>query len=68
MDQQPVGGIIAVLRRSTRRLGAVTVSFTAAVAQELAGEGETHRHIARRLGVSHQRVTTLLRGSRSDPS
>lgn len=67
MDQQPVPAIIVLLRRSTRLLATVTVTFTAALARELAGEGETHRQIARRLGVSHQRVTTLLRGSRSHP-
>jgi hypothetical protein len=60
LDGEPVPGIMQRLRSSARRLAEATGRFALALASGLHREGESHRGIARRLGVSHQRVTTLL--------
>lgn len=67
VDHEDAGGVFGLLRRSGRRLGAASAKFTRAIARELHADGESYRKIARRLGVSHQRVSAMLndRGSRS---
>jgi hypothetical protein len=61
LDRQPSPTVVELLRRSRRHLQSVATAFTTALARELGAEGATRRQIARRLGVSHQRVTALLR-------
>ena len=60
LDGEPVPGIVQRLRSSAQRLAEATARFRLTVAANLRREGESHRSIARRLGVSHQRVTTML--------
>ena len=60
LDQQGSPGLVELLRRSGRHLRAVTAKFTHVIASELRAEGESHRKIAQRLGVTHQRVSALL--------
>jgi hypothetical protein len=62
LDREPAPGLVALLRRSGRRVGEATASFTRRLALGLTEEGETRRHIGRRLGVTHQRVTAMLDG------
>ena len=64
MERQASPGIVERLRESRRLLAAATASLTSALASALTGEGETRRQIAGRLGVTHQRVTALLRHAR----
>lgn len=60
LDGEHVPGFVSRLRGSAQRLAETAGRFMAAVAVGLHREGESHRAIARRLGVSHQRVTTML--------
>ncbi len=64
LDRQPSPGIVELLRTSRRHLSVVTASLTSTLASALTREGETRRQIARRPGVTHQRVTAVLRGGR----
>lgn len=59
-EADEAAGLVHLLRRSARRLAGVTADFTHAIARGLSSEGESRRQIARRLGVSHQRVTAML--------
>ena len=59
-DRQPSPGLLVRLRAGSRRLAEATSRLSRAAAKGLAEEGESRRAIARRLGVSHQRVTSLL--------
>ncbi|HET6964865.1 MAG TPA: hypothetical protein VFH58_08835 [Acidimicrobiales bacterium] len=69
LDRQHSPGIVELLRTSRRHLSTATASLTSALAQALSSEGQTRRQIARHLGVTHQRVTAVLRhGRRSDGS
>ena len=65
LDEESAPGIVELLRRSGKRLAGATASLTRALARELGNEGESRRQIARRLGVSHQRVTAMLNHHRS---
>jgi hypothetical protein len=65
LDREPFSGLVSRLRSSTQRLAQTTGRFVVAVAAGLQREGESHRSIARRLGVSHQRVTTMLNDRRN---
>lgn len=56
--------MIDLLRRSTRRLTDATGRFSKLLAGGLASEGASRRQIAGRLGVSHQRITAMLKGER----
>ena len=60
LDAEPVPGLVQRLRGGAQRLADVAARFRLALAQGMHREGESHRAIAGRLGVSHQRVTTLL--------
>ena len=61
LDRAPEGGPLARMRRSrdllSRSLGRLTHLF----ASGLAHEGASRRAIAQRLGVTHQRITAILR-------
>jgi hypothetical protein len=59
-DEQPVH-ILERARASSKRLVGLTGHLGLTIARALAGEGESRRRIASRLGVSHQRVTAMLR-------
>lgn len=61
LDRERAAGVVEVLRRSAHRLRAVSTALMALLARGLASEGESRRRIAGRLGVSHQRITSMLR-------
>ncbi len=68
LDHQPSPGLLDMLRNSRRHLASITTAVTAGLASALSAEGATRRQIAARLGVTHQRVSTLLRrGPAPDP-
>jgi hypothetical protein len=64
LDQQGSPSIVDLLRRSGRHLAEATATFTVTLARELSREGESRRQIARRLGVSHQRVSAMVNRTR----
>jgi hypothetical protein len=59
-DEHP-GHLLELARDSSRRLLALTARLARTIASGLADEGETRRGIAARLGVTHQRVSAILR-------
>jgi hypothetical protein len=67
LDRQGPPGLLARMRGSRRQLGAALTRISRLLAEGMVGEGESRRAIARRIGVTHQRVTALLnhRGSSS---
>jgi transcriptional regulator with XRE-family HTH domain len=69
LNGESVPIVLQLLRRSTRRLTEVAGGFARTIADGLSHEGYSRRQIARRLGVSHQRVSALMNGRRrSDDS
>jgi hypothetical protein len=68
LDRQSAPGIVELFRRSRRLLAATASSLTAGLARCLGDEGESRRQIASRLGVTHQRVTTVLNLRPSPPA
>jgi DNA-binding NarL/FixJ family response regulator len=67
LDEQPSPTLLARLRRSLRTLTDATGRASRTLIAGLIFEGESRRQIARRLGVSHQRVSAMMR-RRSDRS
>lgn len=63
LEREPVPGLLELLRRSGRRLTEVTGHFAHALAQGLTGEGESRRQVGRRLAVTHQRVSAMLKNA-----
>jgi hypothetical protein len=59
-DEQPVH-LLERLRSSSRKLVKLTGHLALTIAKALTHEGESRRKIANRLGVTHQRVTAMLR-------
>lgn len=57
---------IEVARRGARRAAKVATNLAGTIVRGLSREGQSRRKIAQRLGVSHQRVTAMLNGRRSD--
>jgi hypothetical protein len=55
--------IFDLLRASAKQIATQIKLLSRVVAEEMSSEGQTRRQIARNLGVSHQRVTTILRGT-----
>ena len=66
LDDERGPGLLGLLRSSARRLSESTARSAKTLARGLAEEGESRRQIARRLGVSHQRITAMLRGPATD--
>ena len=64
LDEQRPPGLLELLRRAGQRTSKVTSSVSVSLAAALSAEGHSHRQIARRLGVTHQRVSAMLNGSR----
>ena len=62
LDSAEGRGFGDLLRRSAKRAAQSASRFTAALAHELSVEGESRRRIAGRLGVTHQRVSAILKG------
>ena len=72
LDWEPEPGILELSRRSVRRLSDAVGGLAQTLASGLSAEGETRRQIGRRLTVSHQRITAMLKengpkGSRREP-
>ncbi len=63
LDRQEPPGLLARLRTGRRQLGDALTRLSQVLAHGLAAEGESRRAIARRIGVTHQRVTALLNRS-----
>lgn len=61
LDRDPAPGIFQLVRTSTKRLAAAAAQLGRTVAKGLASEGESRRRIASRVGVTHQRITAMLR-------
>jgi hypothetical protein len=59
-EEQPTR-MIERARDSTKRLARVSGRLGLTIARALTAEGESRRRIASRLGVTHQRVTAMLR-------
>jgi hypothetical protein len=68
LDEQPSPTLLERLRRSCIRLSDATGRAGRTVAAGLNLEGESLRKIARRLGVSHQRVSAMLNSTRRSSS
>lgn len=61
LDRERFARVVHLLRRGAQRLRDASTNLTSLVAKGLAADGESRRRIARRLGLSHQRVTSILR-------
>ncbi|HEX4820914.1 MAG TPA: hypothetical protein VFV00_11970 [Acidimicrobiales bacterium] len=59
------GQMLQLVRSSARRLASSTGRLMRYLAHELSSEGLSHRKIGRLLGVTHQRVTTILKSPRA---
>jgi len=73
LDTEDAPGLLDRLRVGSRRIAAATSRLGQLLARGLAAEGRSRRQIADRLGVSHQRISAILRngdgrGRRSDPA
>jgi DNA-binding NarL/FixJ family response regulator len=64
LDEQPSPTFLVRLRQSCRRLIDATGRASRTLVAGLIVEGESRRKIARRLGVSHQRVSAMLNSDR----
>ncbi|MCA1710023.1 MAG: hypothetical protein LC808_44750 [Actinobacteria bacterium] len=60
LDRQAEPGLLELLRSSARRLAESAGQLARALARGLTEEGESRRQIARRLGVTHQRISAML--------
>jgi len=62
---EDAGALLRLMRASGRRLATATGGLVRTLAAELQNEGLSHRKIGRLLGVTHQRVTTILKSRMS---
>ena len=60
LDAERGPGLVELMRRSGQRLRQETGQFVVLLTEQLTREGESRRQIARRLGVTHQRVSAVL--------
>lgn len=58
-EKQP--GALELLSASARRLASISGQFRLALGRALTAEGRSTRQIAKELGVTHQRVSTMLK-------
>ena len=65
-ERQP--GLLVLLTRSARRLNEVSGQFRPALAKALDDEGLSTRQIAKRLGVTHQRISAMLKVPGPEPT
>lgn len=63
LDSEPDPGSLVVVGRILGRLSTASGGFRRALARSVHDEGEPVAAIARRFGVTHQRVSTILRAS-----
>jgi hypothetical protein len=61
LDRRAAGEALALMRRSAIRIAGALRTLSQTIARGLAAEGESRRRIASRLGVTHQRITAMLR-------
>lgn len=61
LDRGRMASVVDTLRASAHALRVASTTLMTVLAVGLAAEGKSRRHIAERLGVSHQRVTSMLR-------
>ena len=61
LDRGAAPGILAILRSSARGVGEALGLLSHTLAKGLASEGASRRGIAARLGVTHQRVSAMLK-------
>ena len=61
LDHERFARVVGLMRRGAQHLRATSTDLASLLAKGLAAEGESRRRIAHRLGVSHQRVTSILR-------
>ena len=61
LDGERRPGLVELVAAGARQVGEASTRFRGKVAQGLVAEGVSIREIARRFGVTHQRVSTLLR-------
>lgn len=59
IERQP--GALELLGASTRRLASMSGRFRRALGRALTAEGRSTRQIAKDLGVTHQRVSAMLK-------
>lgn len=65
LDRESQPRLLVLLASSVRRLAEASGRFRAALAGGLVDEGLSTRQTSERLGVSHQRVSTMLHERRS---
>jgi DNA invertase Pin-like site-specific DNA recombinase len=58
--------VLDLLRSSGRKIAELTRLVSRLVAEGMSVEGHSRREIARQLGVTHQRVSTILKRSHSE--
>lgn len=63
LDSEPDPGALAIVGRILARMSSTSGGLRRTMAQAVHGEGETVAEIARRFGVTHQRISTILRGT-----
>jgi hypothetical protein len=68
LAREPAPGLLELTRNSACRLSRMTTCLAHVLAAGLSAEGESRRAIAGRLGVSHQRITAMLRTVGRDSS
>ena len=68
LDAERPPGILALSRSGTRHAGQALATLAGVLARGLSSEGESRRQVARRLGVTHQRVSAMLANARSGTS
>jgi hypothetical protein len=61
LDRGAAADALSLLRRSATRVTGSLRTLSQTIARGLAAEGESRRKIASRLGVTHQRITAMIR-------
>jgi len=60
LDDDRPPGVLNLLGSAVRRLTATSARVRSELARALSDEGHSTRHIARRFGVTHQRISSML--------